>query len=129
MTKKDNAEVYNVKENNDMDELMDDHKDQLFRSITETQMTHAAATGGFGKTFTKQKRVIGILEGIRTKRFIHMAGILYFGMFYGSFFSSAYKFLPAKKEDGTIITDSQLTTIGAIGSVVNGGARLFWGKI
>jgi len=51
-----------------------------------------------------------------------MALILYFGMFYGSFFSSAYKYLPNGQ-----IEDDALTTIGSIGSIFNGGARLFWG--
>ena len=63
-------------------------------------------------------------EGVCTKRFWHFVLILYFGMFYGSFFSSAYKFLPGGK-----ISDAQLSNIGAISSIFNGAARLFWGKM
>ena len=58
-----------------------------------------------------------------TKRFYHFIAILYFGMFFGSFNSSAYKFIPGKE-----IRDDLLSLIGGFGTVFNGIARLTWGK-
>jgi MFS transporter, OFA family, oxalate/formate antiporter len=63
-------------------------------------------------------------EGLTSFRFWHMGFMLYFGLFYGIYMASVYKTTAQH-----ILSDHTLTTAGAIGSVCNGGSRIFWATL
>jgi len=50
--------------------------------------------------------------------------MMFNGIFFGAYIASVYKQIDLDK-----ISDSQLTIAGAIGSLCNGGSRIFWATI
>ena len=63
-------------------------------------------------------------EALTCCRFYHQALLLFNGIFFGIYMGSVYKF--AAEE---VLDDKSLTIAGAIGSVCNGGSRVFWASL
>ena len=63
-------------------------------------------------------------EALTCRRFYHQALLFFLGMFFGLYMASVYKFAAEETLD-----DKSLTVAGAIGSVCNGGSRVFWASL
>ena len=76
-------------------------------------------------SFTVAKQnTVSVQEGVTSPKFWHMGLMMFNGIFFGAYIASVYKSIDLDK-----LSDSTLTTAGAIGSICNGGSRVFWATI
>lgn len=68
--------------------------------------------------------ILTVKDGVTHPRFYLLAFMMFNGVFFGTYIASVYKSI-----DVDILSDHILTVAGAIGSVCNGGSRLFWAAL
>ncbi|CDW78984.1 UNKNOWN [Stylonychia lemnae] len=69
-----------------------------------------------------KNKKIDYLQSLKSQRFLCMWIMLFLSMFYGMFMANAFKSLGVKNN----LDDITLTIAGSIGSIMNGGSRIFW---
>ena len=70
----------------------------------------------------EDKDVITPKEAFRSTEFWILTILLFQGLFYGLYVASVFKFAA----QSTITSDTAITAAGAVGSMCNGGSRVFW---
>jgi len=73
---------------------------------------------------SKHVNFIEFRDALKTLRFWQLCAMLFSGMFYGIYMASVYK---TTAQD--TLPDKVLTYAGMIGSICNGGGRVFWGTL